>query len=60
MAWGEEQNCLAFLEIVEMSLVIYKDPKMIWDGLRDLIPFVQFKKREKHHGGVILLVKLQA
>ena len=29
------------------------------DALRDLVPFVQFKKREKH-GGVLLLVKLQA
>ena len=48
MAWGEEQNCLAFLEIIEMSLVIYKDPKKVWDGLRDLVPFAQFKKRESH------------
>ena len=28
--------------------------------LRHLVPFLQFKKREKTHGGVLLLVKLQA
>ena len=28
--------------------------------LRDLVPFVQFKKREKTHGEMLLLVKLQA
>ena len=30
------------------------------DTLRDLVPFVQFKKHEKHLGGVLRLVKLQA
>ena len=28
--------------------------------LRDLVSIVQFKKPEKHHRGVLLLVKLQA
>ena len=28
------------------------------DALRDLLPFVQFKKRENVHGGVLFLVKL--
>ena len=28
--------------------------------LRDLVPFVQFKKRENTHGEVLLLVKLKA
>ena len=32
----------------------------IFDALHDLVPFVQFKKREKNYGGGILLVKLQA
>ena len=32
----------------------------ICDALLDLVPFVQFKKGEKHHGGVLILVKLQA
>ena len=30
---------------------------IISDALQDLVPFVQFKKREKTHGGVLLLVK---
>ena len=30
------------------------------DVLRDLVPFVQVKKRENSHRGVLLLVKLQA
>ena len=29
-------------------------------NLSDLVPFTQFKKREKVYGGVLLLVKLQA
>ena len=29
-------------------------------ALCDLVPFVQFKKREKHPWGVLILVKLQA
>ena len=34
---------------------------MIHDALRVLVPFLQFKKREKKiHGGVLILVKLQA
>ena len=32
----------------------------ICDALRDLVPFVQFKKRENTHGRVLLLLKLQA
>ena len=28
-------------------------------ALRDSVPFVQFKKRENTHGGVLLVVKLQ-
>ena len=32
----------------------------IWDALPYLVPFVKSKKREKTHGGVLLLVKLQA
>ena len=30
------------------------------DTLRDLVPFLQFKKRKNTSGGVLLLVKLQA
>ena len=31
--------------------------KSICDDLRDLVPIVQFKKREKQHGGVLLFKK---
>ena len=41
------------------QIYIYRLFKMlICDALRYLLPFVQFKKREKHHGGVSILVKL--
>ena len=33
---------------------------IICDALRDLLPFVQFKKLEYTHEGVLLLVKLHA
>ena len=32
----------------------------ICDILRHLVPFLQFKEREKTHEGVLLFVKLQA
>ena len=32
----------------------------IWDALRDLVQFVQFKKRENTHGRVLLLLKFLA
>ena len=32
---------------------------VICGTLRDLVPFLQFKKREKTHGGVLLLVKFK-
>ena len=32
-----------------------------WDAFHNLVPFVQFNKREKNgHGGVLLLAKLQS
>ena len=36
------------------------DSKFWCDVLRDLVPFAQFKKPENTHGGVLLLVKMQA
>ena len=40
--------------------IVVSNNSNICDALRDLVPFVQFKKREKkNHGGVLLLVKLQ-
>ena len=32
----------------------------MFDVSRDLVPFAQFKNVENTHGGVLLLVKLQA
>ena len=32
----------------------------IFDALRDLVSFVQFKNVKNTHGGVLLLLKLQA
>ena len=32
--------------------------KVCWDDLRELVPFVLFKKSETTHGGVLLLVTL--
>ena len=31
-----------------------------YDALRDLVPFVQYKKLKNTHEGVLILVKLQA
>ena len=38
----------------------YRRVTKICDTLRDLVPFVQFKNVKNTHGGVLLLVKLQA
>ena len=34
--------------------------KVIRDALRELLPFILFKKRENIHGGVVLLVRWKA
>ena len=47
-------------EIQITALVLTAKIKMICDALRNLVPFLQHKKRENTHGGVLLLVKLQA
>ena len=41
--------------------LVYNQVRLIsnCDVLRDLVLCVQFKKREKHHGGVLLLVTLK-
>ena len=33
---------------------------LICGALRDLVPFIQLKKRENTHEGVLILVQLQA
>ena len=35
----------------------FKEKPILWDVLRDLVPFVQFKNVKNTHGGVLLLVK---
>ena len=40
-------NCVTY---IELSFTTY--------GTTYLIPFAQFKKREKNHGGVLLLIKV--
>ena len=35
---------------------VLQDLGSMCDALRDLVSFAQFKKREKTHGGVLLLV----
>ena len=47
---------------LELSCVSDKGLAIImWDTLRDLVLFAQFKKSDKNtHGGVLLLVKLEA
>ena len=47
-----------FLDLWQ-SLLLNEHRKHICDALRDSIPFVQFKKRENTHGGVLIFVKLQ-
>ena len=52
-------------DFVNPRLSIYQISKNLQfshtcDALRDLIPFVQFKKLKNTHGGVLLLVKLKA
>ena len=44
------------------TFITWNDVKYnsICDALRNFVSFEQFKKRENTHGGVLLLVKLQA
>ena len=35
-------------------------PVTKWDALRDLVQLYNLKNLEKNHGGVLLLIKLQA
>ena len=37
-----------------------KTERIICGALRNLVPFVQFKNVKSIHGGVLILVKLQA
>ena len=44
----------------KMIKCIQKPSEYIWDALRDLVPFVQFKNMNNTCGGVLILIKLQA
>ena len=59
------------MKIAESSIEVCKKIKSVktaminCDALHDLLPFLQFKKLEKHssrnyHGGIIILIKFQA
>ena len=50
---SKNTKCQTFKSILFSNTLIY-------DVLRDFVSFAPFKKHEKHHGGVLLLVKLQA
>ena len=43
-----------------LGVPLFCESPCAWDALRDFVPFVQFKKRENTHRGVLLLVKGQA
>ena len=60
-SWADSCKNAEWLWFGSSSLEqVYEDMWNICDVLRDLAPFVQFKNCEKTHGGVLLLVKLQA
>ena len=48
---------MLFLDVV-FGKRLYFQSIFICDALRDLLPFVQLKKRENTHGGVLILVTL--
>ena len=49
------------LAVVSGLRLLLPDVSFIFDALRDLVSFVQLKKiRKNTHGGVLVLVKLQA
>ena len=49
------EHCNGFHKSSLNSIKTFK-----FDALRDLVPFVQFRKRENTHRGVLRLVKLRA
>ena len=55
------KNPLGLSSSVDLNRLKYKVAKLhIYDGVGDLVPFIQFKNVKNTHGGVLLLVKLQA
>ena len=47
-----DRRCFTIFESIELVLIC--------DALSDLVPFLQFKKREKHPWKSVTLLKLQA
>ena len=47
------------LGILMTDICYSASPQIIYDALRDLVPFVQFKKRKKHPWRSVALLKLQ-
>ena len=45
---------------IKKQIIRKNVPWHIFGALRDLVPFVQFKNVKNTHGGVLILVKLQA
>ena len=54
-----EQPC-SYIHLVDLNKSCSYFKICICYALCNLVPFVQFKKPENTHGGVLLLVKLQA
>ena len=59
---NELANFDNYLQMLFLNVVfgkrLYFQLIFICDALRDLLPFVQLKKRENTHGGVLILVTL--
>ena len=59
---NELANFENYLQMLFLNVVfgkrLYFQLIFICDALRDLLPFVQLKKRENTHGGVLILVML--
>ena len=59
---NELANFENYLQMLFLNVVfgkrLYFQLIFICDALRDLLPFVQLKKRENTHGGVLILVTL--
>ena len=59
---NELENFDNYLQMLFLDVVfgkrLYFQLIFICDALRDLLPFVQLKKRENTHGGVLILVTL--
>ena len=51
-------NNKEFVDLSPLLLFFFMPAGLICDVLRNLVPFVQFKKREKHPWGSVTLSKV--